>query len=358
MRDHMLPSEGLPGIRQNLPGSEANAGMRSSLAGDRAYAVISSRLRGYPKAQLLSREIYHFYGDTLSYIEGADLSSSLYVIELGHHPVALKNVEIWLQLGTGRVAEALTHELLHLHLPMLGFPLGESVEVPLHLDPYAQHYLSMCNWVVNVVHHEIIFQKFLTLGFQERYFLAELTGPLHDGKRFKPIPQNGAAKEVDTFGGAEPGFLNQGEKGRSGSTLNIPRASDRGVEWVDFSRWCIEYVRYLSTARHGGNKDCLRYAQDALDRGSQVHRDLTQTAAKIDAWFEAGAFKDPHQYPRQVNLLLDLVRIPGFTGWVVLNPSEHMKPMALRLGPERISRAICKGYDDSKPITYELRGTK
>ena len=38
---------------------------------------------------------------------------------------------------------------------------------------------------------------------------------------------------LDTFG-AKRRFLNRGKKRRSVSTLSIPRASDRGVEWVDF----------------------------------------------------------------------------------------------------------------------------
>jgi hypothetical protein len=41
-------------------------------------------------------------------------------------------------------------------------------------------------------------------------------------------------KQIDTFDGAKPRFLNWGKKRRSVSTLSIPRASDRGVEWVDF----------------------------------------------------------------------------------------------------------------------------
>jgi hypothetical protein len=39
--------------------------------------------------------------------------------------------------------------------------------------------------------------------------------------------------KVDTFDGVKPRFLNRGNKRRSVSTLSIPRASDRGVEWVD-----------------------------------------------------------------------------------------------------------------------------
>ena len=37
----------------------------------------------------------------------------------------------------------------------------------------------------------------------------------------------------DTFDGAKSRFLNRGKKRRSVLTLRIPRASARGVEWVD-----------------------------------------------------------------------------------------------------------------------------
>jgi len=43
------------------------------------------------------------------------------------------------------------------------------------------------------------------------------------------------AEKFDTFDGAKPRFLNRGKKRRSVSTLSIPRASDRGVEWVDWT---------------------------------------------------------------------------------------------------------------------------
>ena len=55
-------------------------------------------------------------------------------------------------------------------------------------------------------------------------------------------------ERFDTFDGAKPRFLNRGKKRRSVSTLSpsavlgalslskgIPRASNRGVEWVDFA---------------------------------------------------------------------------------------------------------------------------
>ena len=45
------------------------------------------------------------------------------------------------------------------------------------------------------------------------------------------------ANKFDTFDGTKPRFLNRGKKRRSVSTLSIPWASDRGVEWVDFLPW-------------------------------------------------------------------------------------------------------------------------
>jgi len=71
-----------------------------------------------------------------------------------------------------------------------------------------------------------------------------------------------------------------------------------------------------------------------------LHPELKQTAAEIGRWFEAGTFKDPRQYPRQVNLLLDLMRIPRFTGWVILELSEPGKPRAVRLDTDGIRTGI------------------
>jgi hypothetical protein len=52
----------------------------------------------------------------------------------------------------------------------------------------------------------------------------------------RPLDMPERQRPFDTFDGAKPRFLNRGKKHRSVSTLSIPRASDRGVEWVDLSR--------------------------------------------------------------------------------------------------------------------------
>lgn len=265
------------------------------LVGGSAHREILSKLWGYPSAQQLSREVYHLYGDYLSYVESSDFTSSTYALNLGHEPLALKSAEIKIQLGTDRVAESLAHELLHLRLPMLGFPLAELMWIPLPLDPYAQDFLGMSQWVLNLVQHEINFQSFLELGFDRKHFLAKPLKPMDYRKLFGRKPQNGY------------------------------------VEEVDFPRWCVAYLGHLFTARHGGDEDSMGYAQDALAWGSRLHPDLKRITAAINEWFDIGAFKDPGQYPRQVNGLLELMRIPKYTGWVILEFSKAQKPVAVRL---------------------------
>jgi hypothetical protein len=265
------------------------------LVGERAYREISSKLLSYPDAQRLLQEVYTFYGDRLSYTESRDFTSTIFTIYLQHEPVALKSAEIQLQLGTDLLAEPLAHELLHLRLPAFGFPLVEMVEVPLYLNGYARDFLQMGHWVVNLVQHEITFQSFISLGFDPVHFLARTDGPF-DYQRFsKPNPRNGYPEEVD------------------------------------FPRWCIEYLRHTFTARHGGNPEHLRYAQEALDWGSQLYPELKAVTDEMLGCFEDGAFKDPGQYPREVNSLLELMGIPKFTGWVILEFSESKNPMAVRL---------------------------
>src|SRR4030042_1020902 len=60
-----------------------------------------------------------------------------------------------------------------------------------------------------------------------------------------PIEHRQVCQEYfDTFDGAQPRFLNRGKEHRSVSTLSIPRASDRGVEWVDFYCFTLCSMRF------------------------------------------------------------------------------------------------------------------
>ena len=151
-----------------------------------AFREIFSRLRGHPVAQHLAQEVYGFYGSALRLIQGRNFQSAFFAIHLQHEPVALEAAEIWLQLRSDRVAEALAHELLHLRLPMLGFPLGELIEIPLHLDPYAREFISMSHWVLNFVQHELNYESFIALGFDRDRFLSRTGKPRRDRESADP----------------------------------------------------------------------------------------------------------------------------------------------------------------------------
>jgi hypothetical protein len=267
--------------------------------GNEAYQKVTSRLYGYPLAQQLAWDVYGFYGNHLRYRESRNFTSTIFTIRLQHQPLALRSAEIQLQLETDRVAELLAHELLHLRLFILGFPLGEIVQIPFPFVHYARYFIGMCHWVLNLVQHEMNYQSFIALGFNKSHFLVRSNEVIDYRKRLRPEFQN------------------------------------RFPAQVDFPRWCIEYLRHFFTAHHGGDGDSLDQAQDALAWGSRLYPQLRMVAAEIRTWFEICAFKDPFQYPSQVNSLLELMGIPKFTGWARLEFSEFKKPIAVRLSKER-----------------------
>jgi hypothetical protein len=263
--------------------------------GAEAQHEIFKRLSGFPRAQQLSREIYAFYGEYLGFIESKSFTSSIFTIRLQHQPIALESAEIQLQSATGRATEALAHELLHLRLFMLGFPLGEIVQIPFPFIPYARDLIGMCHWVLNMVQHEMNYPAFRALGFDKNHFI-ERSDEVIDYQR--PL-----------------------------------RPGSQAPARLDFPRWCIEYLRHFSTARHGGGEKHLDLAQDALAFGSRLYPRLRLVTAEIKKWFETGVFNDPAKYPSQVNFLLELMGIPKFTGWARIGLSDIKKPMAVRLEP-------------------------
>jgi len=269
-----------------------------SFRGPDAQREISRRLSGFPLAQQLSREIYDFYGDRLHFTESRNFTSNLFTLRLQHQPLALKSAEIQLQLRIDRIAEALTHELLHLRLFTLGFPLGEIVQIPFPVIDYARDFIGMCHWVLNLVHHEMNYRTFIALGFDKNYFLVRSNEIIDYRERLRPEFQNEFPAQVD------------------------------------FPRWCIDCLRHLFAARHGGDERSLAQAREALTWGSRLYPELRPVIAEIGGWFEMGAFKDPFQYPSQLNFLLELMRIPKFTGWAMLESSAPGSPVAVRLKEE------------------------
>jgi len=286
-----------PSVETQRGGTHSCPPGERGFRGAEAQHEISQRLFGFPLAQKLSREVLDFYGNHLVYLESRNFPSTIFTLRLQHQPIFLKSAEIHLQLGTDRVAEALAHELLHLRLFILGFPLGEFVQIPFPFVPYAQEFIGMCHWVINLVQHEMNYQDFVALGFDRNHFLARSHEVIDYQKRFSPKFHN-----------------------------RVPAQ-------VEFPRWCIEFLRHFSAARHGGGEESLDQAQDALLWGSRLYPRLRVVTAEIRRWFEMGFFNDPANYPGQINFLLELMKIPKFTGWARIELSPQKKPMAVRLEP-------------------------
>jgi hypothetical protein len=285
---------------------------KQTLNGESAHREISAKLSKHHLAQRLAQEVYDFYGRFLGYAESEYFPSTLFSIHLQHDPIAVVSAEIQLQLGTDRIVEALVHELLHLRLPMLGFPLGEIVNIPFHLDPYAREFLGMCHWVLNLVQHEINYPSFIALGFDRKHFLS-MPGENKDYQRIF------------------------GEQSRNG-----------GASELSFPWWCMESLGHFFSARHGQGDTSLDRAQDALHWGSRLHPELKPNTSEIIRRVEIGAFKDPGQYAGQVNFLLGLMRIPRFISWVMLKPSGLQTPTALRVGA---TGPLRRGVDNRIPVS-------
>lgn len=240
-------------------------------------------MKGSPPAQHLAREVLDFYGPTLEYHEDPNLDSSHYRFNFDHDPPRLRSAVIQLQLGTDRTAEALAHELLHLHQPILGFPQYVAITVPDELDILRDRYQELVGSTLNIIDHETFVERFAELGFDRRKFLNERI----------------QYKDYEVW---------------------VERARrDRPAEADDFPDWALEYFRHWVSQRHGVEADTMQEAEKALEWGSRLYPGLQGTAGEIRAWVERGAHKDPVTYPRAVNELLRIMRVAQIAGWYVLN---------------------------------------
>ena len=270
--------------------------IQSKYNGFAARAPIMKKLADWPKAHSLVDKVVNFYGDYLQYEEKIDTASSHYNIKLEHEPISLKFASIRLNINTERVPEALCHELLHLYVPIRGYPIGEQINIPDNLVPYAEKILSYYPKITNLVEHEINIDMFQDLGFKKDSYLGH------------PSPASDYQQIASEF-----------------------LSSGNHIKEIGFSWWCLEYFRHWVSTRHGFGKEAIRDANNALDWGSQVHPELIHATEQIRTMIECGKIKDKKEYPDQINTLLELMRLPKFIGWAILQSNEQGKPVAVRL---------------------------
>ena len=244
----------------------------------------------------LAREVTLFYGNYLKLYEDTSYSTSQFIINLAHKPVKLQFVAIRLQLGTNRIAEALTHELLHLRLFIQGFPIVEIIDVPDEQDKYASNFDDIIQKMGNLIGHELIHQQFVECGFEGSNFLGQPSQvPNYEEKAEKATPSQGY----------------------------IPA--------IGFPHWCLEYYRHWISTRHGLGKDSIRCAESVEYWLSKVHSDLPEALSKMRDWTLSGEFKDPAKYSIEVNKLLSIMKVPQIAGWAALKGKESGKPVAVNL---------------------------
>jgi hypothetical protein len=161
----------------------------------------------------------------ITFVSSEEISQRLLSRSVSATSQLHQSSQIWNKVKTGELAEAFICEFLHLRLPILRFPLGESIETPYHLDGYARDRIGKSHCVMNLVRLEMTFQSLIALGFDKDRFLAKT-------RKLKRCPQSFHPK---TYAG-----------------------------YIDFPRWCIDYNWHVFNARHGGNGDSLDYATLSL----------------------------------------------------------------------------------------------
>jgi hypothetical protein len=277
----------------SYPGDET---AMAEYRGRDAEAAILRRLSGRAGPQNLAVRIAGFFGDTLRLHESPALSSSLYEISYCQNPVGLRRALVKLQLGTGRTAESLSHELLHLGLAMDGYPRPESIFVPRRLALYAVHLISMQSIVNNLLEHEVIFDAFCRLGFDETKFLTDL-----------PVPPN--YEEI--------------------VAISLP--SSTRAEMLEFSWWCLEFFRHWLSSRHGLGSAASAHADSALYWGMKVYPPLEEAVRQIVATVESGMLRNNGVYATCVNRVLQIMRLPGYSEWVIIKAGSEGEPCVLRV---------------------------
>lgn len=265
--------------------------------GAAAEASLMDRLTAYPAAQELAAMVVNFFGMSLEYYEDPALDSSKFEINFDHEPPRFRSAVIRLQLGTDRLAEALTHELLHLQQPIKGFPRPVKIFVPNELDPFAPELLRFHPLVLNIVDHELMIDAFLACGFERTRFLNRVQ------------------------------YADYGARAR--------RVVHEGLEVAtDFPWWCLEF--YRNWANHEDAAGTRQEAEKALDAGSRIYPHLETAAKRMREWTEIGDFRKPDSHAAAVNELFGIMQLPLATGWYVIQTSRG-GPVAASLPDEDVS---------------------
>jgi hypothetical protein len=239
-----------------------------------------------PGLALLAR-VRAFYGASFRInLHNEPDGVSHFAIETGGPSLKFEGAIIDLNTTTDRVKAAAMHELLHLSLPIRGFPAVNAMTVTPSAtqtvyDDDIRQLDEVLRKTVNIVQHDIFVEEFVASGLPLQQFLA----PRSIQPKYASHVRENRGKEL------------------------IPNRA-----WLAYSWWLYEYLNNYISIRHG-DKRAGRYAGRTIKFGSQLLPDFGQKAAQIRAWVARGKHLSAETYPeamREIFLLMDYPLIPIF----------------------------------------------
>jgi hypothetical protein len=234
-----------------------------------------------------------FYGDKFNVVEQQPgIATSAYEIRkhlTRERETELGEARVTVQVRSPRPAAALTHELLHLKLYSVGYPLSLGWEPDptwtarvfeqRQVDPH-----SMVMSLFNVLHHEIFLAEFLSLGLPLSEFVGE--------------------RKTDDIGESAKGARSMLRDGRAPFV--------RGF-------WNLYYLtEFISDHLESSN---VR-AQMVMEHGRGFLPTIDTDASSMRDWFHAGRFKAWQHYASEVNALFAQIGAPRVAFGVIRRESS------------------------------------
>jgi hypothetical protein len=237
---------------------------------------LRSLVERHQEALALFERVRDFYGPALvaSFVVDPN-GSSHFTIDTGGGSGVFARAELRLHDPSERQIEAAVHELLHLEIPIHGFPVFQALKAD--SQEAADLTKRTIDAVANCAQHILFFGRFQEMGFSPARFLAN----------YLPIP---------TFA--------SGVRGRLGKTVDIR------TEHAERAWWALEYLRGIMAVPIG-DAGAKRFANAAEKWGDRTMPGFSALASKLRAWLKAGSFLSPEHYAAGMQELSDLIGLPA-----------------------------------------------
>jgi hypothetical protein len=236
--------------------------------------AIRSVLASTPLVVDLYDRVAEWFGDNLSArVQEPNLTASTvgfyYDLRIDPAPISF-NLNIC--MDDDNAAGQIAHELLHLSLIVDGFAFGAAFQI----DSQYPDWLDRASGAINnEVQHEIFFADFLRLGFARSQFLTE------------PSYEGGIAEQ---------------QRAMRANLLNATAAPHCRALWNRFylSEWITQHLGFQN------------FAAEVQMAGSELFPSTMESdAIFIRQWVDAGEFRRPENYRREINELMDRIGFPA-----------------------------------------------